>query len=106
MRASLFSTINFNKANDRHLAWVDGVIKMTDDERVDIIATDVDEDTAEPKAPAQPVIPVLVPLPDDQVVGHSTNFVNELKLSDFKLVLTKNGKNHNISNLFIMFVCL
>ena len=79
---------------------------MTDDERVDIIATDVDEDTAEPTAPAQPVIPVLVPLPDDQVVGHSTNFVNELKLSDFKLVLTKNGKNTNISDLSIMCVCL
>jgi len=91
LRDSLFSTLNFNKAKDGHLAWVDGVIKMTDDERVDIIATDVDEDTAEPTAPAQPVIPVLVPLPDDQVVGHSTNFVNELKLSDFKLVLTKNG---------------
>ena len=24
--------------------------------------------------------------------GHSTNFVNELKLSDFKLVLTRNGE--------------
>ena len=39
---------------------------MTDDERVDIIATDVDEDTAEPTVPAQSVVPVLVPLPDDQ----------------------------------------
>ena len=39
--------------------------------------------------------------------GHSTNFVNELKLSDFKLVLTKNGKNNNISyNFSIMSVCL
>jgi len=91
LRDSLFSTLNFNKAKDGHLAWVDGVIKMTDDERVDIIATDAEEDSSEPKAPVQPVIPVLVPLPEDQIVGHSTNFVNELKLSDFKLVLTKNG---------------
>ena len=44
-------------AKDGHLAWVDGVIKMTDDD----IATDVDEDTAEPTDPTQPVIPVLVP---------------------------------------------
>ena len=30
--------------------------------------------------------------PNDYVLqGHSTNFVNELKLSDFKLVLTRNG---------------
>jgi len=91
LRDSLFSTLNFNKAKDGHLAWVDGVIKMTDDEKVDIIATDAEGDEAEPNAPVQPVIPVLVPLPDDQIVGHSTNFVNELKLSDFKLVLTKNG---------------
>jgi len=92
LRDSLFSTLNFNKAKDGHLAWVDGVIKMTDEERVDIIATDAEEDKeVEPKAPTQPVIPVLVPLQDDEIVGHSTNFVNELKLSDFKLVLTKNG---------------
>merc|ERR1719154_289538 len=91
LRDSLFSTLNFNKAKDGHLAWVDGVIKMTDDEKVDIIATDVEGDEADPKTPSQPVIPVLVSLSDDQIVGHSTNFVNELKLSDFKLVLTKNG---------------
>jgi cleavage and polyadenylation specificity factor subunit 2 len=92
LRDSLFSTLNFNKAKDGHLAWVDGVIKMTDDEKVDIIATEgEEEEEAEPKAPAQPVIPVLVPIPEDQIVGHNTNFVNELKLSDFKLVLTKNG---------------
>ena len=40
------------------------------------------------------------------LVGHSTNFVNELKLSDFKLVLTKNGQNNNIFNLSIMSPCL
>jgi len=91
LRDSLFSTLNFNKAKDGHLAWVDGVIKMTDDEKVDIIATDTEGDEVEPKTPVQPVIPVLVPLPEDQIVGHNTNFVNELKLSDFKLVLTKNG---------------
>merc|ERR1719318_517115 len=50
LRDSLFSTLNFNKVKNGHLAWVDGVIKMTD-ERVDIIATDVDDDLAEPKAP-------------------------------------------------------
>ena len=67
-------------------------------------ATDTDEDIAEPTAPAQPVIPVLVSQPDDQVLGHSTNFVNELKLSDFKLVLTKNGKNNIIKLIYI--VCM
>jgi len=93
LRDSLFSTLNFNKAKDGHLAWVDGVIKMTDDERVDIVSTENTEngDNEETPKPTQPVIPVLVPLPENQIVGHNTNFVNELKLSDFKLVLTKNG---------------
>ena len=91
LRDSLFSTLNFNKAKDGHLAWVDGMIKMADDERVDIIATENDGESIGEKSPSQPIIPVLAPLPDDQIVGHSTNFVNELKLSDFKLVLTKNG---------------
>ena len=63
---------------------------MTDEERVDIIATNAEEDKeAEPKAPTQLVIPVLVPLQNDEIVGHSIN--NELKLSDFKLVLTLSG---------------
>jgi len=90
LRDSLFSTLNFNKVKDGHLAWVDGVIKMTEEEKVDIIVTE-NEEKEETKGPLQPVIPVLVPLDEEQIVGHSTNFVNELKLSDFKLVLTKNG---------------
>jgi hypothetical protein len=38
---------------------------------------------------AKPGIPVLEPLEGDAVAGHPTSFVNELKLSDFKLVLTR-----------------
>merc|ERR1711923_287113 len=33
LRDSLFSTLKFSKAKDAQLAWLDGVIKMTDDER-------------------------------------------------------------------------
>jgi len=95
LRDSLVSSLTFSKAKDGHLAWLDGVIKMTEDERVDIIAAkdgenneeNVDGADKETKA----VIPVLDPLPETDIQGHSTNFVNELKLSDFKLVLTKNG---------------
>jgi hypothetical protein len=32
---------------------------------------------------------VLEPLAEGEVAGHPTSFVNELKLSDFKLVLTR-----------------
>ena len=89
---------NLTALND--LAWVDGIIKTIGDKRVHLIATFVDEDTAEPTAPAQPVNPLLVPpSSDDQIVGHSTNFVNEWKISDFKLVLTINGnKSFELAN--------
>ena len=43
--------------------------KAATDEIVDIIATYVDEDIAEPTAPAQPVIPFLLPLAVGQIVG-------------------------------------
>ena len=36
-------------------------------------------------------IPILEPLPEASIEGHAFNFVNELKLSDFKMVLSKNN---------------
>lgn len=36
-------------------------------------------------------IPTLVPLQVDEIEGHRTYFVNELRLSDFKQILLKEG---------------
>jgi cleavage and polyadenylation specificity factor subunit 2 len=36
-------------------------------------------------------IPILEPLPEGSIEGHAFSFVNELKLSDFKLVLSRNN---------------
>lgn len=91
LRDSLFSTLKFSKAKDAQLAWLDGVVKMTDDERTDLKPVAEDEQEEEAAVKAKPVIPMLNSLPEEAVQGHSTNFVNELKLSDFKLVLTRNG---------------
>jgi len=101
LRDSLFSTLSFSKAReghlDLHLAWVDGVITLAGDEKLDIGNTSGTEMEAEDAiaaptpVPAGPVVPVLMPISEDQLSGHETNFVNELKLSDFKLVLTKAG---------------
>jgi len=88
LRDSLFSTLKFSKAKDAQLAWLDGVIKMTDDERTDLKPQEEEEGE---EVRSKPVIPMLNHLPEESVQGHSTNFVNELKLSDFKLVLTRNG---------------
>lgn len=86
LRDSLFSTLKFSKAKDAQLAWLDGVIKMTEEDKADLRPVEGEE---EEKTKA--VIPMLHPLPEEAVQGHSSNFVNELKLSDFKLVLTRNG---------------
>merc|ERR1712025_1006252 len=101
LRDSLFSTLSFSKAReghlDLHLAWVDGIITLAGDEKLDLgntSGTDMEDEEAvavPTPAPVGPVVPVLMPLSEDQVSGHETSFVNELKLSDFKLVLTKAG---------------
>jgi len=97
LRDSLFSTLKFSKAKDAQLAWLDGMVKMIDDERTDLKPLVEEEQKEEPVVDEEeqlkdkPAIPMLVALPEESVQGHDTNFVNELKLSDFKLVLTRNG---------------
>ena len=61
----------------------------------DEVTEDGDE-AAAASAGGKVVIPTLEPLPEDQIVGHASIFVNELKLSDFKMVLSK----HHISSEF------
>jgi len=87
LRDGLVSQLQFNKGRDGYLAWIDGVIRMTEEEKTDIVPSEeVDAEKDEKQ-----IIPVLDAVPSEQLEGHHTNFVNELKLSDFKLVLTKNG---------------
>lgn len=43
------------------------------------------------------LIPSLLPLPEEDIPGHQATLVNELKLSDFKLIL----QNHGIPSEFI-----
>merc|ERR1712012_1333231 len=87
LRDSLFSTLSFSKAReghlDLHLAWVDGIITLAGDEKLDLGNTsgtemEAEEAVAVPApAPVGPVVPILMPLTEDQVSGHETSFVNE-----------------------------
>jgi len=89
LRDSLFSKLGLSKAKSSQeawVAWVDGVIKMNDD-----IPDLKSEDAEEESSKSNLDIPMLEPLEEEEQVGHSTSFVNEVKLSDFKLVLTRNG---------------
>merc|ERR1719239_1735765 len=65
LRDSLFSTLKFSKAKDAQLAWLDGVIKMTDDERTDL--KPLEEEGEELRS--KPEIPMLNPLPEESVQG-------------------------------------
>lgn len=73
------------------LAWVDGVITHS---QTDVLGKpfgplgDEEGSTEESK---RPTFPTLLPLPADaEPPRRKSVFVNELKLSDFKLVLLKN----------------
>ena len=63
LRDSLFSTLKFSKAKDAQLAWLDGFIKMTDDERTDL--KPLEEEGEELRS--KPEIPMLNPLPEESV---------------------------------------
>ena len=95
----LMSRLEFQFAKDNaYLAWVDGILSYEQNEIMDIEET-VKEETEEEedtKPANSDLIPTLQPLPEDEVVGHATSFVNELRLSEFKVVLSR----HNIASEF------
>ncbi|KAL5009373.1 hypothetical protein ScPMuIL_014954 [Solemya velum] len=97
----LVSALNFSKAKDIELAWIDGGFDLSasktdtsamyepeDGEITDKdgkkVKTDKDNSTDDS-------IATLEALPEKQVVGHKAVFINEPKLSDFKLVLLQEG---------------
>merc|ERR1719270_3092892 len=59
LRDSLFSSLSFSQAKEGHLAWVDGMISLAEEEKTDIVNTSNNdgEDVV-----TNPVIPVLVSL--------------------------------------------
>jgi len=85
---ALMSLLSFQHAKDNaYLSWVDGALTYQQSELMDI----------EEQSTKSANIPTLQPIADqNEVSGHSTSFVNELKLSDFKMVLSK----HNINSEF------
>ncbi|CAD6231676.1 GSCOCG00001529001-RA-CDS [Cotesia congregata] len=86
---ALVSGLKFSKGRgDAEVAWVDAMI--TAREQVCPDATKAITDGAEDEDdPMEEKILTLEPLNIKEVPGHNTHFINELKLSDFKQVLTK-----------------
>lgn len=101
---SLVSQLLFSKGKDGMLAWVDGRITYAKDEGVMDVAEKDAEDAddagnanddgagdASEKGKDKAVIPTLEPVGEDEIYGHNAVFVNEVKLSTFKTVLTRHG---------------
>ncbi len=63
---SLFSRLEFDRARDGLLAWVDGYVSRVQEEAMDIEQQD-GEDGGDTKKAA---VPALLPLEDEQVEGH------------------------------------
>lgn len=96
LKDSLVSSLNFTRSREVDLAWLDGEAVMEEDvDKVVPMDTDaVSQEESEEKNEDEPhkeVIPILQPLPLSQIPGHPTIFINEVKLSDFKQVLVRNG---------------
>uniref|UniRef100_L7MA23 Cleavage and polyadenylation specificity factor subunit 2 n=1 Tax=Rhipicephalus pulchellus TaxID=72859 RepID=L7MA23_RHIPC len=86
LRDSLVSSLQFARAKNAELAWLDGEIATEEH-----LAPDGTRDETIDEDESRESMYILQPLPPSQVPGHATIFVNELKLSDFKQVLLRNG---------------
>jgi len=94
---SLMSKLKFRRGGKDNslLAWVDAHIAYDAEDKSDVVAKS-EGASEEASTEASNAAPTLEPTPEDQITGHQSNFVNELKLSDFKMVLSK----HNINSEF------
>ncbi|XP_053394070.1 cleavage and polyadenylation specificity factor subunit 2-like [Mercenaria mercenaria] len=86
------TALEFSKAKDAELAWIDGCVDTTiskDDVDVDMDDEEDDIDSDKVLKPKQGMenVPSLEALQSNQVPGHMAVYINEPKLSDFKMVL-------------------
>lgn len=88
LKDSLVSSLKFAKARDgAELCWLDAAIELEKEEENDEEQDKMKIITLNRKTEN---LPILRPL-EQKEPNHMTIFVNELKLSDFKQVLVKNG---------------
>lgn len=105
LRDHVVSALDFSKAKDAELAWIDGFMDLSlgktdtsamyeaeDGEIPDEDKKKDDPDNEEDSEVDSMIsVPTLESLPINQVQGHRAVFVNEPKLSDFKVVLLQEG---------------
>ncbi|KAF7990811.1 hypothetical protein HCN44_000616 [Aphidius gifuensis] len=83
---ALVSGLKFSKGKgDSEVAWIDAMITAREHGHKDIITDTNNTDDDNEK------ILTLEPVPINEIPGHPTILINELKIGDFKQILTKNN---------------
>lgn len=95
---ALISQLSFQKGKDSELAWVDAQIVLRESQPdAKPIITDAENDVVvEPMEVDNSTSKIFTLEPSNQCVPHDTVYVNELKLSEFKQILSRS----NISSEF------
>ncbi|XP_021378418.1 cleavage and polyadenylation specificity factor subunit 2-like [Mizuhopecten yessoensis] len=105
LRDYVVSALDFQKAKDTELAWLEGMLDMSQGKTdtspmFELEEGDLSEEAREKRLQqekmdeeekAMEIVPTLESVQPHQIEGHKAVFVNEPKLSDFKLVLLQEG---------------
>lgn len=104
LRDYVVSALEFAKAKETELAWIDGILDMSrgkvdtgamydaeEGELTEEKARKIQDGALNGDEDPMEVVPTVEALPHNQFVGHKAVFINEPKLSDFKLVLLQEG---------------
>ncbi|RUS90562.1 hypothetical protein EGW08_001650 [Elysia chlorotica] len=94
LRDHLVSSLTFFRARDMELAWLDGQLDMPQadedapkDQGEEQPMDEQEDEANTQKGKLSTVLPTLEALPHSQVPYHMSVYINEPKLSDFKIVL-------------------
>lgn len=103
---ALVSNLKFQKAKDTEVAWINGIITV----RTKQFESQQNEENMETDQTEQDVVVepestkilTLEPIDEDDMPSHDAVFINELKLSDFKQILSRNNIQSEFSDGVLM----
>lgn len=87
---ALVSSMKMQKAKDTEVAWLDAVATLRSKAPDTVATEEMEVDEQQPTGIGERLL-TLEPIPLTDVNPHDSVFINELKLSDLKQILTKHG---------------
>lgn len=93
LKDSIVSALNFYKAREAEISWVDAMLDITIPKTdTSIKHDDNDGDTdAKDETEEVDVIPTLISLPATEIPHHAAVFINKPRLSEFKQIVVSKG---------------